>query len=43
MNKFPAALGVTSTLEEIHSPLLTFSFLIQPHILFLLPGAFYYL
>ena len=32
----PAALGVTSTLEEIHSPL-TFPFLIQPQILFLLP------
>lgn len=43
MNKFPAALKVTSTQEEIYSPLLTFSFLIQPYILFLLSGALYYL
>jgi len=37
----PAALGVTSTLEEIHSPL-TFPFLIQPQILFLLLDMHYY-
>ena len=34
----PTALGVTSTPEEIHSPPLTFPFLIQPQIL-LLPDA----
>lgn len=33
----PAALGVTSTPEEILSPPLAFPFLIQPQILFLLP------
>lgn len=43
MNQFPTALGAASTQEEIHSFPLTFSFLIQLHILFLLPGARYYL
>lgn len=38
----PTALGVTSTPEEIHSPPLTFPFLIQLQILFLLPEAHYY-
>ena len=38
----PTALGVTSTPEEIHSPPLSFPFLIQPQILFLLPDAHYY-
>lgn len=43
MKQFPTALGATSTREEIYSFPLTFSFLIQLHILFLLPGAHYYL